>query len=518
MQQVSQEWKDNQKENIVSESYVEINLTVADPDAPADATASDNGHENYSNVTQLADETEKKPIKYATLEKNMWALDGTLKVLPDDPPYGNNGYVGNLASLADGTYTIIPTITIRFSKVFEDLIPGLTISWGEAYDEWADTFRVTVYNGNNKILEKTVSNNQNLVSLVYADISGYDRITIEVLKWSLPYRLARIKSVIIGIEKIFTKADLIKMSHEMSIDPLSASLPKSQISFEIVNLNGEYNPDNPQGAEKYLLERQLIKVRYGYKLNDEIEWINAGTFFMSEWYTPQNGITATFTARDILEYMGYTYKGSLSGTLVDIATEALEQAKLPKLSNGSNRWILDSSLSTIVAPETAKESLDSDQPSIMVILQYVANAGCCVLYQDRSGIIRIEPLPEGETDYEINRFNSYSNSEISLTKQLKAIDVNNGQYVLSVSQEGETQPINNPLISDTQAPVVAQWAAQYLENRRTLTGEFRSDPRLDPLDRVTVENQFSESVVLVTEINYTYNGAFTGNYGGRNGA
>lgn len=513
MQTVSHTWKAEQKKKLIeAESFVEISMTVSDPDAQADASTSDNGHTDYSNVGQIADVTIKDPVRYSTLEKNIWWLDGSLNILPATGPYGNNGYVGNKLSDENGSFSssAYPTITITFSKVYDTDIPGITITWGEAYDEWATEYRVSIYNGDTRISEETVQNDS-LKSIYYRDISGYNKIVIEVLKWFLPYRRARIKELLIGIQKTFTKSDLMSYTHDMTVDPLSATLPKSEIKFEIANLNGEYNPDNPVGSAKYLLERQMITTRYGYRFGNEVEWISAGTFFMSEWDTPQNGITVTFTARDALEYMSDTYTGSSTGTLKSIAEAALVQANLPKLSDKTNRWVVDSSLANI----TAAAGADLSGNSIMEVLQYVANAGCCVFYQDRNGILHIEPLPDGTTDYEITQFNSYANSEISLTKQLKDVDINNGQYVLSVGTVGETQTISNPLISNTQAPVVAQWAANYLTHRRTLSGDFRADPRLDPLDRVTNQNQFAETVVLVTEIKYQYNGAFKGSYEGR---
>lgn len=99
-------------------------------------------------------------------------------------------------------------------------------------------------------------------------------------------------------------------SHTIEVDPVSAALPTIEIEFSISNLNGQYNPDNPQGAEKYLMERQEITARYGYLIDGAIEWIPAGTFYMSEWDTPQNGITASFKARDMQELMTDTYSGT----------------------------------------------------------------------------------------------------------------------------------------------------------------------------------------------------------------
>src|SRR5699024_6908274 len=115
MQQVSQAWKDAQEQTLVPESYVEIILNVGDPDAQADAAPSDNGHEDFSSTEHLIDETEKEQVLYATLEHNIWPLNGTARIVPNSGPYGNNGFIGNELSGNDGTYSVTPTITIQFS-------------------------------------------------------------------------------------------------------------------------------------------------------------------------------------------------------------------------------------------------------------------------------------------------------------------------------------------------------------------------------------------------------------------
>ena len=511
MQTVSQAWKDAQEQTLVPESYVEVVLNVGEPAAQESAVTTDNGHIFLSNTSQLADETTKEAIKYGTLETDIWILDGSIEIVPDDPPYGNGGYIGNVLSDDVSEYDPLPVITITFPQVFTQIIPGMMVYWGTAYDEYAKRFRITIYNG--ETVEKTinVTNNTDVTSIIEEDIQNYDKIVLEVLEWCRSDRRARIESIVVGIKRVYDKSKLMDYSHSMEVDPLSSSLPIAEITFEIENLNGEYNPDNPQGAEKYLIERQAVIVRYGYKLNGEVEWIKAGTFYLNEWETPQNGITATFSARDLLEFMSDNYSGTNSGTLEAIATSALTQANLPMSSVSGNRWALDSSLSSISAPS----GVDLSGYTIAEVLQLVANAACCVLYQDRDGILHIEPLPDGETDYEIKQFNSYANSEISLTKQLKAVDVNDGTAVVTVGTVGETQKISNPLISSSRAQTVAQWAANYLQNRKILSGDYRADPRLDALDRVTTINQFAESTVLVTNVNYTYNGAFRGSYEGR---
>lgn len=424
--------------------------------------------------------------------------------------YGNNGYIGTWLCGDNGVFSVAPVINLDFTKSHAEVIPGITIVWSTAYNEWATSFRVTAYHVDMvaAILNGSAVSPRTILT---GDLSGYDRIKIEVMAWSKPKRRARVESVYLGIEKVYDKEEIVNFSMSLFVDPLSASLPKSEITFELDNVEGKFNLDNLLGEGKYILERQEISVIIGYLVGGVREFIPGGTYYLSEWNAPQNGITATFTARDALEFMTDAYAGPYTGTLKDIAEAAFEQANLPPMEDGSNRWEVSSSLAAINAASVK----DSVEHTIAEVLQLVANAGCCVFYQDRTGKIRIEKLHMQASDYKIDRFLMYKFSEIKLDKQLRAINVNNGQYELPVGRKGDTQSISNELISDIQAEAVAVWAADYLQNRRTLSGDYRPDPRLDPLDMVQNENKYSNSNLLITTVKYIWNGAFRGSYEGR---
>lgn len=512
MQTVTQAWKDNQNEVFVSESFVELTFTMNDPTAQYDGTVTVNGEEDFSHAAELLKDVEKSPVKYATFERNIWSLDGTAQIVPSSPPYGEQGYIGNTLSNDNGTYTTTNSkITMSFSRTFTDVIQGITINWGTAYGESPESFTVRVYNGSTVVATKAITGNKSVKTVVLTPISGYNKIEIEVTRWCFPSRRVRVQDIILGVVLVYDKSDIISYSHTMSVDPLSGVLPDNTIQFEIANLEQAYNPDNPDSLTEYVMERQKVTARYGYRLNGSIEWIKGGTFFMSGWEFKQNGITANFTARDAIEYMSALYTGRVNGTLAQIATAAFTQADLPTLPDGSNMWSIDSSLESINAPSGV---ILPDGTTIAEVLQYVANAARCVLYQDRNGIFHIEPLPLGTTDYVINRDNSYQNAETSLEKQFGIININKGQYTLTVGA-GEVQDVQNPFVSTAQAPAYAAWIAAYLAKRKNLTGEFRADPRLDALDRVSITNQFATNNVLITSIRYNYNGAFKGEYEGR---
>ena len=420
-----------------------------------------------------------------------------------------NTYASTHLCGPDGHFTPAPVLTFDFPHRMEGTIPGITITWSPTYGEWATRYRIRAWDGETEVFSRTAVN-ASPVSVLEADVSGYTRIALEVLAWSKPRRRARVETVVFGVKVRYGKADLLDYRAEASADPLAAELPRTEIVFRLKNLEGRWNPDNPNSISRYLMERQRVTATYGYELDGTVERISGAVCWLCEWDTPQNGISAAFTARSALEFLDAVYTGPTSGTLYDIAEAALLQAELPVLQDAP-RWEIHPALERIAVTDPA----DLKDASIAEVLQYCANAACCALYPDRKGTLHIKPLDVRLTDYRIDRFNSYANSDLKLSKPLKAVDVNRGQYCLPVSRTGETQPVVNPLLSAAQAPAAARWVADVLGNRRRLAGSFRADPRLDPLDIVTNVNQFSESRVVVTEVTLTYSGAFQGSYEGR---
>ena len=530
MQTVSNAWKENQQRTIVNEGFVEVSIDIADPDAIADATSHDNGASYLSTTPQVVREGDRNIAPYATLEQNMWVLDGGRKMLPLSD-FGDGGYIGDVVCGSDGIFRDkIPVITVWFTRVHSNLIPGVTIVWSNTYGEFARDFVVTAYNDLKVVAKKEVRGNADLKSVVLTDITGYDRIEIAVWKWCLPYHRARIEEIFVGVNKVYDKSDLFDYTHDQTVDPVASSLPKAGVSFSVNNIDGSYNPYNTEGLTKYLMERQEIKTRYGYKVDDKnIEWVRGGTFYLSEWNAPQNGISAEFKARDLLEFMFADFVDEVPAiaprSLGDIATIIFRRANLPLHTDGRNRWYIDPSLFEI----TTTGVLPVDTMANCLLM--VANAAGCTLCQDREGTLRIEPLLRSDTDYKISLSNSYKKAEMSLSKPLKNVvtkvysyttnengEVESTSYDMEVTfgTTGETVTVDNPLITDDdRAVLVAEAVGNYLQSRITLDSSWRPDVRLDALDKVNIENSYGDSNVIVTDVKYTFNGSFRGECKGR---
>lgn len=503
MIQVSEAWKAKNRSFLLPETFVEISCFLTEVGAQESAIPSGTSEALFSDVNSVLGASGAQMKNYATLESNLWALDGTRTILPDSATYSNTGYVSDIGSSG--------SVTLALPEVHTASIPGVTITWSSEYGEYATVFTVTAKNGDTVVAETTVTDNTENHSLVYMEISDYDSVTVTIHAWSMPDHRPRIDLVKLGLDMTFTKKDLLNYTHEQSGCLVSGELPKNYIEFSLDNSDNRWNPSNPTGLERYLSERQRLTVRYGMDIDGVTEWIKGGTFYLSEWRAPSNGLEANFIARDIFEFLigaggiGAAVYNTLGG-LIGYATKVY----LPEGSKVVTDPVLENYSASYVGDTSHAESI-----------QKCANAGGCVVRYDRDGVLRVEPLNTKLSDYVITSALSYAYPEVELSKPLGSVAVSykgaTTPYVLDVASVGEQQTVDNDYVtSEEQAEVVAAWVRDVLQHRKTVNGEFRADPRLDVFDVVQVESKYGViSPVVITNIKYSYSGSFKGSFTGR---
>lgn len=312
---------------------------------------------------------------------------------------------------------------------------------------------------------------------------------------------------------VYTKRDLMRFKHQQTGSLVSGELPKNHIEFSLDNSDGKWNPNSPRGLERHLSERLKIVLKYGFDINGATEWIPGGVFYLSEWSTSPDGLEASFTARDVLEYMlDRRYTGEISGTLYDVAVRAIAEANLPK------------DVGVHISENLADYQVEligyDGKTSIAEILQKCANAAGCVLYQNRQGVLVIEKLNYSNTGYTVPLNYSYKYPKIELSRPLREISVGYGgenKVLYPCSDEGETQTLDNDFVQfESQATTIAEWVADGLRGRRTIHGEFRGDPIIDVFDVVKVENKYGiVTGVAITDICYQFTGAFRATFTGQ---
>lgn len=512
MFEVSDAWKDVQQRFLLPETFVEISCEVAEPGIRKDTTSIGENESEFSVARNVVKNTTTTAVsKYATLEPNLWLLDGSAHVLQNNSSYSDIGYVSSDDSLGK--------IIISLDEVERLIIPGVTIVWSNEFKEYATKFSVTIKNGNTVVATRYIDDNTTNLTYVDVEFSNYDTVEIEIYEWCLPNHRFRVHQVFLGYLLVFTKNEILTFTHDQYGDVNSGEIPKNSIEFSIHNLDDAWNPNNPKGMMQYLSERQKVVLKYGLRINaDEIEWIKVGEFYLSEWRTPANGLEMFFVARDCFEYMlNEPYLVPVfPTTLQEILQSATQDIQSVPFR------IFAPSLSFI---DDYSTGINNDY-TVAEVVQKAANAGGCCM-RHRIGELEVQFLDTTLTDYVIPSALSYSHPEITLSKNLKAISVKyNGEstieeekdkvYVLEVGESGETQTVENSFISsEEQAEAIAIWIRNTLSSRKTVKGEYRPDPRLELFDVVSVESKYGViSPVVITSLKYTYSGSFRAEYTG----
>ena len=145
---VSEAWKDLHQNFLLPESFIEIDCAVTEQGAQEAASATGINEAVFSNTENMISVSDVNTThNYATLETNLWMLDGTQNILPDAEPYNNVGYVSDVENNA--------SVTLTLPEVHTVAIPGVTVMWSSEFGEYPHSFTVTAKNGNTVVAETT---------------------------------------------------------------------------------------------------------------------------------------------------------------------------------------------------------------------------------------------------------------------------------------------------------------------------------------------------------------------------
>lgn len=509
MVEVSDKWKEKFNETLVPESFVEITCGITEPGINKKATIVTSSAAPFSTFHNIALSDNASISRYSTGEPNLTVLDGSCDIVPSSPPYGTTGFLS--AEIFDDSNH--PVIRLELPSENKSSVPGVSICWSTVFGEYATDFSVSAYLGTSKLKTVTVNGNKSVRSDVEAELSGFDAVEIEILKWCLPDRRVRVEQVKIGRYLVFDKTKILSYSHSSARDPISGQLSQESISFSLDNSDRTWDSVNPQGIYKYIYERQPVTVRYGMDVDGKTEWVSGGMFFLSEWSVPANSIEASFQARDAFLYLSSTkYTGRKYGTLYEMCYDALELLEADEIT-----FDISDELKNYSTDITSDESTYHNSD----ILQLAANAAGMALYQTRDGVIKINRVYGSDASnpvLDIPVLNNYSWPEITFAQNMLNVvtTVGNATYAYpeNPSGKGVSQTLSNVMLTkDILAKSRNALTESYgvLSNRRKASLTYRASPTIDALDMVKIHHQFNyDAVLLATNVKYTFNGCFKG--------
>lgn len=362
--------------------FLKVKFNIVDPETNPDL--SNNSEEIFSDLDNIKETTIPQTKNYATLEKNFWLLNDS------QPIYGSEEleqtYVSSYMSDKNCLFSDKACITLTSSVYLTTL--GLTMVFDSIDKNYAKKLKVKAYRDSTMIMDKDYTLSSYSDRLIFADneeLVRWNKIEIYFIESSLPYRRIRVNQLLFGIMETYTDENLISAESKEKTTMINSELPTHTFKFTIDNMNKLFNPDNPQGWYRYILQQQPISYEWGYQLDDgTIEWILGGKMLLTgSVEVGENQVS--FSTTSLINYLTKVYKkgvyNSSGRSLYDLAVDVLEDSNID--SSQYNLWSGLKSIKT----DAPLPKLEARQ-----LLQIIATTGNCILFTNRENVINIQPF------------------------------------------------------------------------------------------------------------------------------
>lgn len=363
MQAASKKYKEMMRQGFRSPlTYIRVTIGLINQQAQASAYIPNvEAYTYYSNLKMPLDNYKVEEL-YATCDQDYTAVDGSMYFLPRS----RSDVVLNAGIVSEG---IKGTIEICF-PIRHDL-KGLTIEFGNAFPV---DFTIE---SNHGIVEIRGNDNGHFVTEEIFTAATYLRFT--PIKMVNGQSRIRIHMITMGIGIYFDSKKILSATKKEHISPIMEELPSIDFDMSINNKDRAFDIENEKSSVNFLEIGQDVEVLYGQELeNGTVEWMPGVVVQLCQWSADDQ--TMNFSASDRFDSLdGTYYRGqyhSAGISLYDLAADVFKDACI----DGRTYWI---------DPYLKDVKVNNPMPAVSYkeALQLIANAGRCILYQDRQGDI-----------------------------------------------------------------------------------------------------------------------------------
>lgn len=294
-----------------------MSLTVRYLDTPEGAQkaaqAAGDAGQPFSSLPSIIDGVQDIP--YATLEPNMWTLDGTRQILPDSPQ--EVGWWSEAISGDDGQFVTPPKISITFPEPYT--ATGITFVFSPSTAQWCREIGVKWYNGQ-MLLAETTAYPDAAEWIMEQLVDSFDRIDIQLSATHEPNQFAKLQMIQIGKVVVFGKNELTQVRLTNEVDPSLCVLSVDAMRVEIRDRKGRaFAPQENQRMELYqngkLLAAHYIldsgrEAKYHYTFSCQSAVGLLGDEYLGGMF---DAVPVDAFLQDVLDGRSYVVDGSFNG-------------------------------------------------------------------------------------------------------------------------------------------------------------------------------------------------------------
>lgn len=324
---------------IRAEGYIDIIMYTQDAKVNI-ANISSNSVNTYSNIETLKDIKSYTNTTIATLEENMWLLNGRF---PNPTPgVRYNGYISNEVSDEQGNFTTNPKIDIELATISE--IESFSLILNSAVPSgYPKQIKCTFYNGETILTDiiqdlTTVDTLPNVIFDVNQE--NVTKVTVEFIGTRRGKRRIRLSNLMFGRVINLDQNQVISTDYTDKCSYVPDSIPSRIFSFTMNNYNQIYNIDNPENGYINLDRSTVVLIRNGYNIfgydEENQRMDNPDKFQQIEWddwkelrllNITTSDDTCTFECSSVLDMMEDTYTNEtfINNRSVESITDTLMQ-------------------------------------------------------------------------------------------------------------------------------------------------------------------------------------------------
>ena len=331
---------------------------------------------------------------------------------------GEIGWVGSSICDSDGAFSEgnYPLLNIKFEGSQEVSLAGLHFIFFAYCGEYPTQFDVLVKAIRDNTLQDfsicNVAADQYSFSLDFSQyeiknsakepvtffsngITNIKEITLQIKKWSKPYRRARIDEIEFGVYKIYDNNTLVDAEENRVMNAVSTELPISNFTFTVLDSQMLFDSENPGRLTYFLTTRQPIEVEWIQQTKKGDVLVKSGTYYLKEWSDCDSQRQYKLTAEDLIGFMEEPYyKGIFTGTeksVKELVTELFEEL-FPQSSGLSDKLDCEAIDENIKINAPLPLKLNNQQCTYKDCFMMLAQVAGCVITTDNEGRIVFKKL------------------------------------------------------------------------------------------------------------------------------
>jgi hypothetical protein len=363
VQAASNEYKDMMRRKWRNPlSYLRVTIGLINQQAQASAYIPERDvYTYYSDLVKPMDNYKVQEL-YATCDQDYTTVDGSMYFLPKDAA----DVVLNQGIVTDG---LQGEIEIRFPVQYD--IKGLTVEFGKAYP-----VDFTIISDNRTLNVTNNTDGHYVTEEIFEGATFLRFVPVVMVNGQSRFR---INQITMGIGIYFDSKKILSATKKEHISPISEELPTIDFDVTVDNKDRAYDVENEESTVNFLEIGQRIEALYGQAMDDgTIEWIPGTSLALKSWSADDTEMdfqaSDCFDGMDSTYYRGQYHPNGMS--LYDIAVDVLTDARVDYRDYWIDPYLKDVLVANPMPVVAHKEAL-----------QLIANAGRCILYQDRAGRI-----------------------------------------------------------------------------------------------------------------------------------